>query len=362
MQRLVFPVFDFDRAENAHYEADAFLELQSHLGLSHSAVESGSKLFRQDTSREKGAPDADTHLRNIKQLQREQVATYLNRAIGRMATAAKDYVQFQRPADVAIDMTYVAYYGQRDELEMVYGAPPSKGFDWCFKFATLTVVGDNVKLTLAVEPVEKGDALVGEIVRTLVLRAKQHVPIKMVFADREFCTVETMRALDELGVFYTIPAPKDDRIKREIKRMRDDVKVIEDWVRFGPISDGRTLQPAETTLILLPSTKDESSTVAFTTNQPVESREEATGQVNRYARRWGIENSYKTIKDFLAWTTSKEFVVRFFYFGFAVLLYNMWLLVDLIVQLSLDVEHRYKPRVTAKEFLNLARKFLREPG
>lgn len=40
------------------------------------------------------------------------------------------------------------------------------------------------------------------------------------------------------------------------------------------------------------------------------------------------------------------------------LLYNMWLLVDLLVQVSLDVEHRYKPRVTAKRFLNLARKNL----
>jgi hypothetical protein len=40
----------------------------------------------------------------------------------------------------------------------------------------------------------------------------------------------------------------------------------------------------------------------------------------------------------------------------------MWLLVDLLVQISLDVEHRYKPRVTAKRFLNLARKHLGNPG
>jgi len=91
-------------------------------------------------------------------------------------------------------------------------------------------------------------------------------------------------------------------------------------------------------------------------------REYTKGVINRYSRRWGIENSYKTIKDFLAWTTSKDFNVRLFYFGFAILLYNMWLLVDLLVQLSLDVDHRYKPLVTAKRFLNLARKQLTEPG
>jgi len=84
--------------------------------------------------------------------------------------------------------------------------------------------------------------------------------------------------------------------------------------------------------------------------------------INRYSRRWGIENFYKSIKDFLALTTSKDFTVRLFYFGFAVLLYNMWLQVDLLVQLSLDIGHRYKPRVTAKWFLNLTRNQLTEPG
>lgn len=42
--------------------------------------------------------------------------------------------------------------------------------------------------------------------------------------------------------------------------------------------------------------------------------------MDRYSRGWGIEIIYKTIKYFLAWATSKEYVVRFFYFGFAVLL------------------------------------------
>lgn len=64
------------------------------------------------------------------------------------------------------------------------------------------------------------------------------------------------------------------------------------------------------------------------------------------------------VQDFLAWTTSKEFCVRLFYFGFAVLLCDMWLLVDFLVQtrLDVDIKHRFKRRVTAKRFLNLVRK------
>lgn len=118
-----------------------------------------------------------------------------------------------------------------------------------------------------------------------------------------------------------------------------------------------------TNLVLLPSNKNPDNTIRFATNLDVsdateKDRRETKGWINRYSRRWGIGNSYKTIKDFLAWPTSKEFVVRLFYFGFAVLLYNMWLLIDLLVQLSLDIECRNKPRVTAKRFLNPARKQL----
>lgn len=125
----------------------------------------------------------------------------------------------------------------------------------------------------------------------------------------------------------------------------------------------RTIPPQQV-LVQIISTVPEAGRVHHKGHRPGDRRKrnDAQGWVNRYSRRWGIENSYKTIKDFLAWTTSKDFVVRLFYFGFAVLLYNMWLLVDFLVQVSLDLEHRYKPRVTAKRFLNLARKQLTAPG
>ena len=69
-------------------------------------------------------------------------------------------------------------------------------------------------------------------------------------------------------------------------------------------------------------------------------------------QRGGIETAYKKIKEFAAWTTSKEFEVRLWHFGFAVLLYNAWLMVDFLVQAGLDREFRSKPRITAQRFLS----------
>jgi hypothetical protein len=125
-------------------------------------------------------------------------------------------------------------------------------------------------------------------------------------------------------------------VKREIERMGQDVKVKSEYGIYGAVPGGNTQERAETNLILLPSTADEEMTVAFVTNKNIGDdtsydRQLAKGVVSRYSRQWGIENSHKTIKDFLAWTTSKKFSVRLFYFGFAVLLYDVWLLVDLII-------------------------------
>lgn len=76
-------------------------------------------------------------------------------------------------------------------------------------------------------------------------------------------------------------------------------------------------------------------------------------KINRYTSRGGIETSYKKIKEFAAWTTSKAFEARLFHFGMAVLLYNMWLLVDFLVQVAVYDEFRSKPRVTAQWFLEM---------
>lgn len=183
------------------------------------------------------------------------------------------------------------------------------------------------------------------------------------YADSEFCSADTIYALEEAGVKYVIPSPKNKRVKREIERMNQDVKVLNEYTIHGQVLGESSNYPAKTNLVLLPSTADQEKTVAFITNEDIDDeirldRRRTKRIVSRYSRRWGIENSYKRIKDFLAWTASKDFTVRLFYFGFAVLLYNMWLLVDLLVQVSLNLEHRYKPRVTAKRFLNLARKRL----
>ena len=82
----------------------------------------------------------------------------------------------------------------------------------------------------------------------------------------------------------------------------------------------------------------------------------SSGSIREYSSRWEIESGYKSIKRFMAATTSKSFVLRFFYFAFACLLYSVWRAVDLLVQVELTGGYKWSPVVTVNTVLTLLKK------
>jgi IS4 transposase len=72
----------------------------------------------------------------------------------------------------------------------------------------------------------------------------------------------------------------------------------------------------------------------------------AARAVRPYRNRWGIEEGNKNLEQFMARTMSDDHCFWFFNMGFSIILYNVWRLVDLLVQLSLEghTSRRYNPR------------------
>jgi hypothetical protein len=358
----VFPAMDLDRPEEGtRYDDTAFFELQSYLGLTDTAANQGSRLFDEETTRESGGPDGDTHLHYIKQLEAMEIASMVNGAIAEMVDIAKRYYSIDRHVDVAIDITYIAYYGDRDEFQMSTGAPSNKSYSWCYKMATISIVGEEVKFTLGMRPLCRRIPSMPRriLVEQLLDIAREHVSIGTVYADAAFDSIGVMHTIEEAGFSYLIRKSSDERVDRFVDDMDHDVAVKQTHEMQKTIRGEKvTVTP---TLVGVPSDRKEDATVTFVTNLAVsDATKKARGRtrrvMRRYARRWGIENSYKSIKDFLTWTTSRNTAVRVFYFGFAVILYDMWLLVDLLIQVNLDIEQRLKPRVPARTFLNIVRK------
>ena len=70
-----------------------------------------------------------------------------------------------------------------------------------------------------------------------------------------------------------------------------------------------------------------------------------------YSKRWGIETSYRVKKhSFRGKTTSKDYRIRLFYFMFSVLLYNLWILADVLIWLHLHGVVGEGHLVTSKYF------------
>lgn len=151
------------------------------------------------------------------------------------------------------------------------------------------------------------------------MRAKQHVRIDTVYADARFAAADVITALEQHHVRYVIVVPQRVRVKLFIQRMTHDVAV-----KHEHNLRARAWWPIECT----------------------------PDVIDRYSRCMAIKNSYTTIKEFLVWTTSKNYCVRFFHFAFAVLLSDIWLLTDLVVKKIRGCDH-HAPRLKATRFLNL---------
>ncbi|WP_232688479.1 transposase [Halobacterium zhouii] len=348
-----------DRAQNLQYHRNAFLEMECAMGVRALAAEQGAEIYGDNTDRDSGGPTGDTHLHYIKQCDRDGIQRRAHNSIGLMVNQAKRHLEFDRPVDVAIDYTDVAYYGQDRDSKWVWDRTgyQDKDHDWAHRYASISIVGDNVRFVLGFLPVPEGKRP-GAVVEELLGMAQAHVSIDTVYADRHFAATDIIRVLHEHRVNYVIPVPKNARIKRAIQRMSEDVAVKENYGFYGDQQGSGTRVRAETTLALVPATQSDADVTAFYTNEEVNDasaveRAETERVMNRYRRRWGIETQYRTLKTFLPWTTSNDPVVRLFHFAFGMLLYNLWRLIDFLIQQSIEVyETRSKPRVKAKRFIN----------
>jgi hypothetical protein len=405
LKSVAIPSISLPRPDDSVYEDEELLVLEAVAAIKQKAAhDSGQKLADMknpdpdlDDPFYEDGPSGETLLEALKQMSVDEIATVLNFALRKTYTRAKPRLRelehdngsrFGTRAKVALDITYVAYYGDRDEMKWVQGAPEDKGYTWCHKFATAVIVGENTHYVVGVCPLGSTDYAetdaypgkdnsyyVGDIARRLLSIAEDYVDIRMVYADREFHAVDVIQTLTDKQLDYVIPAQQDrhrigpmcdrfDQVKRGYHEPNDTpLYVRNDFAIHGAVKDGVSNHTVYTNVVVLPPEEDDDvhkqeSPQPFVTSLDVSDevaldRRWAKKQIEAYSDRGAIENSYSSIKNAAAWTTSKEFEVRWFHFAFGCVVYNMWLLVDFLTQERIGViETRKKPRITLSRFLD----------
>lgn len=407
-RRHAIPVFDTKRADNKTYSDEELLEMFFRTAANNGSASSegetgwlldddltchGSTMLR--TIRKLATPaeeDAQLRLDDFNRSQEgamPDVDAVRDELMGAFDEATENVLKSIQGEDIfedrktvaAIDITYERFWAspwedrdaeivKDDYPEMVSGYATNDGNRTArgFKYATITLVGDAAPIVLGIEPVKEESAweddgassfTKGEIVTRLLDRAQSVADIDEVYMDREFYTIETLKAVTERDMLYTVPVP----------RYASDLANIQD-IKEHPEADAAVLHDANVgghgsehspEFCYVPTDREDTDGryAIFATNRDHVAPEEVLSVTNGYRRRWDIENQYKTVKRFKPQTSSSDYRIRLAGFTLAALLYNLWRLVDVLLKIARDKPVRSPPEIQAHVFARVIGQYLR---
>ncbi|WP_137685227.1 transposase [Haloarcula mannanilytica] len=350
VSRLVFPVFSLNRGEGCEIPENAYWGLQTYLGLRENlAANEGARSFIHESTRDR-TPLGHGHRDQIRDFSIEQIREMYRQAVRQLINELAGTEEFFRAGIVAIDITEDdPFTGDRTGHEDEIIGTKERTDEYAYQWATVQIVGNALPLVLDARPVRKGQSR-KEIVEDLLNSAEDLIHIDNILMDREFDSQHILEMISQRGLSYVVPKRMQTSEKAQAKRLlqRDQDRYETD----RKLHLGKN-EWHETTLIYRRKEDSEHDDhrqySVFMTNG-------GSGHLTEYGYRWEIESGYRSIKRFMAATTSKHFGLRFFYFAFACLLYSIWRAVDLLVQVELTGEYEHSPVITADNTLTLLKK------
>jgi len=350
VSRIVFPAFSLDRGEGCEIHENAYWDLQTYLGLRERlAANEGARSFTYESTRER-TPLGHAHREQVRDLSIPHIREMYRQAVNRLLNEVAETEQFFRAGIVAVDITEAdPFTGDRTGHEDEIIGTKEQTDEYAYQWATVQLVGNAVPIVLDARPVQRGESR-KEIVEDLLDSAQDVVHVDNVLMDREFDSQHILEMLSQRGLSYVVPKRMQTSEKAQAKRLLQ--REQDRYETDRKLHLGKN-EWHETTLIYRRKENSEHDDhrqySVFMTNT-------GSGFLTEYGYRWEIESGYRSIKRFMAATTSKNFGLRFFYFAFACLLYSIWRAVDLLVQVELTGEYEHSPIVTADNTLTLLKK------
>ena len=235
----------------------------------------------------------------------------------------------RRSWQVAIDLHLDPYYGQpqKSRNEIYYGAEKA-GTKRFHAYATACIVQYGYRYTLALTWVRRHESLVRVLRRVLGRIREIGLKIKRLLLDRAFFTVPLMGFLQQQNIPFLMPVmfrgrkPKKGRPATGLRRLKRQsagwypytMKGSGQEVTFSICVGYRRYRKRKTgrqgrQKLLFAAWRVQGS--------PTEIRE-------RYRKRFGIESSYRQIRQARIYTCTRDPQVRLFFVAVALILRNIW--------------------------------------
>lgn len=221
--------------------------------------------------------------------------------------------------EVAIDLHDEPFYGQSPELRTyTCKAQAKQGTSRFFRIASAYVIWREVRLTLALTYVLPENDL--QQVVTRLLQRLQHLGIHatVLYLDKGFCSGAVIRLLRQWQQAAIIACP----IRGKQGGTRALCQASRSYRTAYTFSDGTLVEMAVVaTLVPDKSGHKRRKWLLFV----LLDLDWFPHQVYRkYRRRFGVECSYRLLRQARARTTSKNPALRFFLLGLALLMQNVW--------------------------------------
>jgi hypothetical protein len=301
---LVAPVFSFDMKDGAWYRKQDLVELGLHMAVMNGYAEGVANSLR----RQGRAPTGETLLGYVKSMTCDEILA--NAEVQIESCIKRLRMKGLRLKDVALafDWHDQPYYG-KPTLGMV-GTQPRDGTCYAFSFLTVSVLTPGRRLVLCIVPLTSRMGLPA-LVLALVKRIQKRVEgVAYVVFDNGFQDSELIKELQNRRIPFIIPLRDTVKLKRRWR-----------WMRFVRRFN-YTTQGVEVDVV---EAQDAKGRRYFLATNMTDSPKRI---LRLYKRRWGIETSYRKIGEFLPKTTSRSWIARVFYFIFACLIYNAWVVLN----------------------------------
>lgn len=310
----------FPDKSGTKYDREEIVDLLLHICLNNTFLSSGTEQY-QDQNPDQEIPSKNTLYGRLEEVDPEVVLEVLDTICHQLCKQLKQSGAITPPVDVAIDEHDWRFYGDPDS-EGVTRTKPEQGTSKAYKFLTICIVSRGLRLTLGAVPLEETtvEPMRDAVIR-LVENAQKRVDIRFLYADRGFYMAPVIDALKGRVKFF-IRARLSKKMKRRFHNHSGATCVGSYTVKR---KRGEPYVQTQTTLVVGEQKQSQQDQlVAFVTNLTL-TEPMGAKLMERYRSRWGIETSYRMIRQFLARTTSRKYQIRIGLFVLAIMLYNFWL-------------------------------------
>lgn len=228
--------------------------------------------------------------------------------------------------EVVIDLHDEPFYGHSPAL-LAYtcGGEASKGTTRFFRLATAYVIFKDMRLTLALLFVKAGDSL-PDIVAALLRRlGRLAFKVRRLYLDKGFCTIPILRYLAEQKWSAILACPiRGKRGGTRALCQGQSSYLTEHTFKSQPHGAYTVPVAVVRTFTSHKRRKHGSRRVQWLVFVVLNSKLSARLVRKLYRRRFGIETSYRCMRQVRAWTTSRNAALRFLLLSLGFLLVNLW--------------------------------------